>query len=114
LQLRPWLDARDQAAYGRLTAAQLAAPRLRMLTAAFSSACATTSQTHRTSAYLLHSEPVQAAREAEEVYEITPRIGSARVDERFGELVPALRPYDLPEAHDLLERVTENRPPGSP
>jgi tetratricopeptide (TPR) repeat protein len=62
-------------------------------------------KTRRASAYLLAQEPTQAVEEAVEVHEITTRIGSARVDERFAELVAKFQPYDLPEVRALLERV---------
>jgi transcriptional regulator with XRE-family HTH domain len=62
-------------------------------------------KTRLASAYLLKSEPGEAARTAAEAYEINEQIGSARVNERFMELIARLQAEDVPEARDLVERV---------
>jgi tetratricopeptide (TPR) repeat protein len=62
-------------------------------------------KTRLASAYLLKREPGEAARTAAEAYEINEQIGSARVNERFMELITQLRVQDVPEARDLIERV---------
>ena len=63
-------------------------------------------KTRLASAYLLKREPGEAARAATEAYEINEQIGSARVNERFMELITQLQAQDVPEARDLIERVT--------
>ncbi|MFI0454279.1 hypothetical protein [Actinomadura sp. 6N118] len=63
-------------------------------------------KTRLATAHLLQDEPEQAARVAAEAYDLATRIGSARIDERFAELVARMQPYDVPEVRALVDRVT--------
>ncbi|WP_433463212.1 hypothetical protein [Spirillospora sp. CA-128828] len=63
-------------------------------------------KTRLAAAHLVQDEPEQAAHVAAEAYDLAARIGSARVDERFAELVERMQPYDVPEVRALVERVT--------
>ncbi|GAA4396156.1 hypothetical protein GCM10023088_78430 [Actinomadura verrucosospora] len=63
-------------------------------------------KTRLATAHLLQDEPEQAARVAGEAHDLATRIGSARIDERFAELVARMQPYDVPEVRALVDRVT--------
>ncbi|MGI5204704.1 hypothetical protein ACQEU6_24370 [Spirillospora sp. CA-108201] len=63
-------------------------------------------KTRLATGHLLQDEPEQAARVAGEAYDLASRIGSARIDERFAELVARMQPYDVPEVQAVVDRVT--------
>ncbi|MFA1538050.1 helix-turn-helix domain-containing protein [Actinomadura monticuli] len=63
-------------------------------------------RTRLASAHLLQGEPARAAQVAETAYETTLQIGSARVAERFEELMTSFEPYeDVPEVRDMVATV---------
>ena len=55
-------------------------------------------KTRLASAHLRHGKPGQ-------VHGLALQIGSARVNERFDDLVTELEPFDVPQVRDLAERV---------
>jgi hypothetical protein len=59
------------------------------------------------SAYALQDEPRKAVSVAEEAYTLARNIESARVSERFTELIPLLDGYDLPETRELIGRMEQ-------
>ncbi len=63
-------------------------------------------QTRLASAHLLQGEPAQAAQIAETAYKTASQIGSARVAERFDELLTSFEPYkDVPEVQAMVAAV---------
>jgi tetratricopeptide (TPR) repeat protein len=66
-------------------------------------------KTRLAAAYLLLNEPEQAVSVASEAHSLAARIGSARVSERFTELVARMEPFDVPEVHAFLEQVNPRR-----
>lgn len=63
-------------------------------------------KTRLATAHLVQDEPEQAAHVAAEAYDLATRVGSARIDQRFAELVARMQPYDVPSVRALVDRVT--------
>ncbi|OLT34370.1 hypothetical protein BJF79_07315 [Actinomadura sp. CNU-125] len=62
-------------------------------------------KTRLASAHLRQGEPGQAAEVAGQAHGLALQIGSARVNERFDDLVTELEPFDVPQVRDLVELV---------
>lgn len=62
-------------------------------------------KTRLATAYLLRDEPEQAVSVASEAHGLATQIGSARVSERFTELVARMERFDTPEVRTFVEQV---------
>ncbi|MFI0350940.1 hypothetical protein [Actinomadura sp. 9N407] len=64
-------------------------------------------KTRLAAAHVLQGEPEQAASVAAEAHDLAAQIGSARVSDRFDDLIAKLEPFDVPEVHDLMAKVRD-------